>query len=324
MDGDSLGTVADLNPLKTQLAEIFQKGSRQVTVESANSADFSDVLRVLRTVRDLGAKPLSLKVAGADGNFMVMIPISADADEDIVKLRPNPLTLVVRVAADHRLYLNGELQKSQPALLARLRQIFRQRKEMKVYRPGSNEIEATLFLKPYPDLSFAAVIELLGALHRVGADPLGLQVDDLGDGYTSVLRSGLPLGPKTDAFFNRVTKVKQQLPPGAACQEDPFSLADLNRDGKCDRKDLKLFRKVFAKCVRVGSSAMVAEVDFDLDGCVTQKDRQAFLGLWQSCKTQVRLVSNARIARFCPTSACGPESACLSSRGAASEVVARR
>jgi hypothetical protein len=92
---NSLGTVADLNPLKTRLAEIFRKGSRQVTVESAKSSEFSVVLRVLRAVRDLGAKPLSLKVAGSDGDFMVMIPVSADADEDIANLRPNPLTLLL-------------------------------------------------------------------------------------------------------------------------------------------------------------------------------------------------------------------------------------
>jgi biopolymer transport protein ExbD len=185
---ESVGTVADLNPLKTRLAEIFQK-SRQVTVESADSSDFSDVLRVLRAVRDFGATPLSLKLAAADGDFMVMIPVSAYADEDIANLRPNPLTLVVRVDANHRLYLNGDLQKSQQALFARLQQVFRQRKKMKAYRPGSNEIEATLFLKPYPDLSFSGAIDLLRALHRVGANPLGLQIDDLGDGYV----------PSTDA-----------------------------------------------------------------------------------------------------------------------------
>jgi biopolymer transport protein ExbD len=179
--GDNLGTVSNLNPFKTRLAERFQGGSRQVIVESAKSSDFSDVLRVLRAIRDLGAKPLSLKLAGSEGDFMVMIPVSADADEDIANLRPNPLTLVVRVAADDRLYLNGDLQKSQSAMFARLRQVFRQRKKMKAYRPGSNEIEATLFLKPHPDLSFAAAIDLLSALHRVGANPLGLQIDDLGD-----------------------------------------------------------------------------------------------------------------------------------------------
>ena len=183
--GDPLGTVSDLNPLKSRLAERLRGASRQVIVESARSSDFSEVLRVLRAVRDLGAKPLSLKVAGSDGAFMVMVPVPASADEDIVNLRPNPLTLVVRAAADGRLYLNGDIQKSQRALFARLRQIFRQRKKMKAYRPGSNEIEATLFLKPDPNLSFAAAIDLLGALHRVGANPLGLQVDDLDDGYSS-------------------------------------------------------------------------------------------------------------------------------------------
>ncbi|HUE80785.1 MAG TPA: hypothetical protein VMM84_01645 [Pyrinomonadaceae bacterium] len=185
MAGESLGTVADLNPLKIHLAERLRKGSRQVIVESAKSSDFADVLRVLRAVRDSGAKPLSLKVAGFDGDFMIMIPVPADADEDLAKLRPNPLTLVIQVAVDGRFYLNGDLQKSQRVLFARLRQVFHQRREMKAYRPGSNEIEATVFLKPHPDLSFAAVIDLLRALHRVGANPLGLQIDDLGDGYSS-------------------------------------------------------------------------------------------------------------------------------------------
>lgn len=100
--------------------------------------------------------------------------------------------------------------------------------------------------------------------------------------------SGLPLGPETDALFNRVQKAKQQLPHGAPSQEDPRSLADLNRDGKCDRRDIKLFRKVLGKCVRVGSTPVVSEVDFDLDGCVTKKDKQAFLDLWRSCKTSVK------------------------------------
>ncbi len=43
------------------------------------------------------------------------------------------------------------------------------------------------------------------------------------------------------------------------------------QDGKCNRRDVKLFRKVLGKCVRVGSSAMVLGADSDSDGCVTQK-----------------------------------------------------
>jgi hypothetical protein len=113
---------------------------------------------------------------------------------------------------------------------------------------------------------------------------LSLSSDTQGVSQANQNSRGLLLGPATDAFFGQVQKEKQQVPPGPPSQEDPFSLADLNRDGKCDRRDIKRFRKVLGKCVRVGSSAMVSEADFDLDGCVTQKDKQVFLDLWRSCK----------------------------------------
>jgi hypothetical protein len=95
--------------------------------------------------------------------------------------------------------------------------------------------------------------------------------------------SGLPVSPETEASFDRVQKRKQQ-PPAAQSQEDPFSLADLNRDGKCDRRDIKLFRKVLGKCERAGGRPLVTFADFDLDGCVTKKDRHTFLDLWHACK----------------------------------------
>ncbi len=130
---------------------------------------------------------------------------------------------------------------------------------------------------------------------------LSLSSNTPGRSQVNQNRSGLPLGPETDALFNQVQKRKQQLPPSAPSQEDPFSPADLNRDSQCDRKDIKLFRKVLGKCVRVGSSAMVSEVDFDLDGCVTQKDKQAFLDLWKSCKNSSKAVKQVSSTRFCTT-----------------------
>ena len=186
---ERLGTVTDLTLLKTRLAERFRNGSRQATVESDQSGSLSDLLRVLRTVRDLGAKPLSFRVTDSAGIFDVMIPVSADPDEDVANLRPNPLTLLVRLGADGRLTLNGDRQKSQQALLMRLEEIFRQRQKMKAYRPGANEVEATLFLEPRPGVSLPAAIGLLRALHRVGANPLGLKIDDIGDGYIRAARA---------------------------------------------------------------------------------------------------------------------------------------
>jgi hypothetical protein len=113
---------------------------------------------------------------------------------------------------------------------------------------------------------------------------LSLSSDTQGVSQANQNNRGLPLGSGTDAFFSQVQKERQQAPLRPPSQEDPFSLAELNRAGKCDRKDIQRFRKVCGTCVRGGSSAMVSEADCDVEGCVTQKDKQVFLDLWQSCK----------------------------------------
>lgn len=95
-----------------------------------------------------------------------------------------------------------------------------------------------------------------------------------------------PLGSQTDAFFEEVAKRKQQLKPGAPSQEDPYSMADLNRDGRCNRTDLKLFRRVLGRCAKLGSPALIGAADFDGDNCVTTSDKRSFLQLWQACRSR--------------------------------------
>ena len=104
--------------------------------------------------------------------------------------------------------------------------------------------------------------------------------------HSKVTRVGKPLGPETEALFDEVMKRKQQLPPGGPSMADPHSLADLNRDGRCDRADLRLFRKVAGKCAKAGGSALVTWADLDGDGCVTRGDRRSFLQLWQGCNAK--------------------------------------
>src|SRR5262245_57765299 len=103
---------------------------------------------------------------------------------------------------------------------------------------------------------------------------------------SSSKRSGKSLGPQTEAFFDEVVKRKQQLPLGNPSQVDPHSLADLNRDGTCDQRDGNLFRRAMGKCLKPGSSVVVAEADFDGDACVTRKDQRIFLQLWKACKAR--------------------------------------
>jgi len=115
--------------------------ARKLTVQAEEIAEFADVLRVLRLVRDLGAKPLDLQLDDSGGNLMVAIPVLADADEDIAKLKPNPLTRVVSVRANNQVALNGDQQDSFEALLVRLRELFRRRTEKKAYKPVDDAIE---------------------------------------------------------------------------------------------------------------------------------------------------------------------------------------
>jgi hypothetical protein len=99
-------------------------------------------------------------------------------------------------------------------------------------------------------------------------------------------RSGKFLGSQRNALFEGTTESKHRLSTPQQSREDPHSLADLNRDGRCDRRDLSIFHHAIGKCLRPGSSVLVAEADLDGDGCVTRKDKEIFLQLWRACKAR--------------------------------------
>jgi hypothetical protein len=88
-----------------------------------------------------------------------------------------------------------------------------------------------------------------------------------------------PLGPQTDAFFASVLHTLTTLPPGTS-EENPIKPADLNKDGKVDTNDFLLFRAAFGSCA--GQPRFVATADLDFDGCVTFKDYQIFLPLFNA------------------------------------------
>jgi hypothetical protein len=104
--------------------------------------------------------------------------------------------------------------------------------------------------------------------------------------HSKVKKVDKPLGRETEAFFDEVMKRKRQLPPGGPSMADPHSLADLNRDGRCNRADLRLFRRVAGKCAKPGAAALVTWADLDGDGCVTREDRRSFLQLWKGCNAK--------------------------------------
>src|SRR5438034_9553343 len=123
--------------------------------------------------------------------FKADIPTQRDPNEDLSKLKPNPLTLVVSISTDLQLKLNQDPMGSvndPSALAAKLQQTFQQRKEQHAYKVGmetatnvseDQRIEKTVFVKAPRALHYGDVVKVIDAIKGAGASPVGLQVDDL-------------------------------------------------------------------------------------------------------------------------------------------------
>jgi biopolymer transport protein ExbD len=123
--------------------------------------------------------------------FQADIPTQRDPNEDLSQLKPNPLTLVVTISSDLQLKLNqdgmGSVNDTAP-LSSKLRQVFQQRKEQRAYKPGmetrvdvpeEDRIEKTVFIKAPRGMRYEDVVKVIDAIKGAGANPVGLQVDDL-------------------------------------------------------------------------------------------------------------------------------------------------
>jgi len=123
--------------------------------------------------------------------FKADIPTQRDPNEDLSQLKPNPLTLVVSISNDFQLKLNQDAMGSvndTGFLSQKLVQVFKQRKELRAYKPGmetrmdvpeQERIEKTVFIKAPRGLRYEEVVKVIDAIKGAGANPVGLQVDDL-------------------------------------------------------------------------------------------------------------------------------------------------
>ncbi len=123
--------------------------------------------------------------------FKADIPTQRDPNEQIQNLKPNPLTLVVSITPDLQIKLNQDPMGSvndTTNLAAKLQQTFQQRKEQHAYKVGMEtatnvsedlRIEKTVFVKAPRALHYGDVVKVIDAIKGAGANPVGLQVDDL-------------------------------------------------------------------------------------------------------------------------------------------------
>jgi len=115
--------------------------------------------------------------------FEAKVPAEPKPNDQQVVPKPNPLTLVVAVnKGDRKVTLNNEPAgdvSDASALTSRLSAIFKDREAGGVFRDGTNEVEKTVFIKSPRSIKYGEVVRVIDAVKQAGAQPIGLQIDDL-------------------------------------------------------------------------------------------------------------------------------------------------
>jgi len=150
-------------------------GSSQGAVPHINVTPLIDVLLVLLII------------------FMVLSPIKPSKfeakvpaepkDQPQQEVKPNPLTLVVAINKDTKgITLNNEPAgdvTDAASLTGQLSEIFKARETNGVFRENTNEVEKTIFIKSPTSVRYGDVVKVIDAVKMAGAQPIGLQIDDL-------------------------------------------------------------------------------------------------------------------------------------------------
>jgi biopolymer transport protein ExbD len=152
------------------------------TAPHINVTPLIDVLLVLLIIFMVAA-PLR------PARFTAKLPAEPQHD---LPLKPNINTLVVTIKPDRTLRLNAlddvgtvdDLSKLNQKLVA----LFAERTRNKVYRaemldrfdvPEALRIEKTVFIKAPRGIPYGEVMQVMDGLKGTGAEPIGLQLDDL-------------------------------------------------------------------------------------------------------------------------------------------------
>lgn len=126
--------------------------------------------------------------------FMIIAPLkparfeakvpAEPKDQNNADVKPNPLTLAVSIDnATKKVTLNnkedgGDVDDASK-LTAVLGQIFKDRETNGTFREGTNEVEKTVFIKAPKNINYGSVVKVIDAVKQAGAEPVGLQIDEL-------------------------------------------------------------------------------------------------------------------------------------------------
>lgn len=144
-------------------------------VRPDKDAKIVDVLAAINALRVSPKTDMRIEI---EADLSIFVPRKTDPN---AFPRPDPLTLVVNVDDRAGISLNGEPQGSFPdtsSLDRALKQIFQERENNGIVRPGTNAIETTVRIKLAKNMRFADLSNLARALRKAGSDDIGMWVDD--------------------------------------------------------------------------------------------------------------------------------------------------
>lgn len=121
--------------------------------------------------------------------FKALVPHPPDRNQHVY---PDPLLIVVTIDHDLRLKLNQQEDmgsvNDMGKLNSELAKTFQGRKEGHTYKPelahltglrDEEKVERTVFIKAPRSISYGEVAKVIDGIKGAGADPVGLQIDDL-------------------------------------------------------------------------------------------------------------------------------------------------
>ena len=205
-------TVTPKSQLGARVADSVRQStdSNQIVYIAASaSINYKAVVEILGIIREQELNRIGLVVNRTvsndfQGTFLIELPMTRKEGEDISSLKPNPLTLVTSISHDLTLTLNHDSGPrrhqlcfqsvpngvgADPSRLEKwLECLFLYRGRQHAYRIGMEtrndvplvqRIEKTVFVRAPLSIKYNEVLRVINAIKGAGADPIGLQIDDL-------------------------------------------------------------------------------------------------------------------------------------------------
>lgn len=198
--GDTIYIGAEQYPLDTvnyKIKELIEKTPTErqlIYLNASGSLKYLSVVRIVDTLRKENIENLSLIVlpeVKTDVPFQVLkvklMPEPKDEDISNSPDAPHKLTYLNMQKDDKISFAkydekyNFKLDKEEiklEELEAKIKQLFKEREEKKIFRQGTNEIDKRIYIKATKSNGFTQIVRMIDAATGAGAE-VYLQIDDL-------------------------------------------------------------------------------------------------------------------------------------------------